>query len=101
MTKRAEMYGERYVDLIEVLSRCPAMQKHDRPGEPQAATVAHAFLDLEESFRRFVEEHLVSLTASDLSEDQICDKLQDIGEEFRHILYHLRDMQFYRGMLDK
>ena len=95
------MYGERYVSLIKVLSRCQKMQRYDRPGEAQAATVAHAFLDLEESFRRFVDEHLVALTQSELSEDQICDKLQDIGEEFRHILYHIRDMDFYRDVSDK
>jgi hypothetical protein len=76
------------------------MRQHDRPGEAQAATVTHAFLDLEESFRRFVDEHLVALTASDHSDHQICERLQDIGEEFRHILYHIRDMEFYRHVSD-
>jgi hypothetical protein len=98
MSEKAQTYGQRYVDLMKVLSRCSTLERYDQPGEPQAATVAHAFLDLEESFRRFVEMHLVALTQNDLSEEEVCEKLQDIGEEFRHILYHIRDMQFYRDV---
>jgi hypothetical protein len=62
----------------------------------QASTLAHAFLDLEESFRRFVEEYLPALLQRDLTESEVCAMLEDIGEEFRHILYHIRDPRFYR-----
>jgi len=92
-------FGERYVQLIGILSRCETVHRYDVPDEPQASTLAHAFLDLEDSFRRFVDEHLPALMRQGLSDQEICDCLQDIGEEFRHIAYHMRDMQFYRDVI--
>lgn len=98
MSGSASEFGSRYARLIEVISGCSTVLKLDRPNEPEASTLAHAFLDLEESFKRFVDVHLPQLTKSDLSEQQICDCLHDIGEEFRHILYHIHDPQLYRHL---
>src|SRR5262245_32261962 len=92
--KRSD-FGLRYGLMIEIISRCSKVRELDRPEEREASTLAHAFLDLEESFRRFIDEHLPQLTRSDLSEQEICDTLHDIGEEFRHILYHIRDPRYY------
>jgi hypothetical protein len=88
------------MQLIDVLSRCEAVRRYDLPNEPQASTLAHGFLDLEDSFRKFVEHHLPALMRPNMSEQEICDLLQDIGHELRHVAYHIRDMQFYRDFTE-
>jgi hypothetical protein len=96
MSENASNFGERYGILIDVMSRCAKVRELDRPGEPEASTLAHAFLDLEESFRRFINEQLPELTRGDLSDQEVCDRLHEIGEELRHILYHIRDPRFFQ-----
>jgi hypothetical protein len=51
---------------------------------------------LEESFGKFLEEQLPKLTDDHGERPEIYDLLLEIGEEFRHILYHIRDPRFYR-----
>ena len=81
--------------LTERLSRIPAVRKFDLPGEPQAATIAHALSDLEESFRTTLEHLLPRVVDSQLTSDELNDVLLDIGEELRHILYHVKDPRFF------
>ena len=99
MSDQAKHFGKRYLQLTDVLSRCEKVHRYDLPNEPQASTLAHAFLDLEVSFRRFIDQHLPALMRRGISEQEICDRLQDIGEELRHIVYHVRDMRFYEDVV--
>ena len=96
MNQPPQQFGERFVRLIEILSRCSDVAKYDKPGETQAETLAHALLDLEGSFRRFIDTRLPALIRNELSEQQVCDHLQEICDDFRHILYHMDDPQFLR-----
>lgn len=82
--------------LAERLSRCPEVTKLDEGKEMEAWTLAHAFGDLEESFRKFLEDQLPRLTQDQLEASEIHDLLLEIGEEFRHVLYHIKDPNFYR-----
>jgi hypothetical protein len=66
-----------------------------RYGDEEAWTLAHAFGDLEESFLQFLDDLLPRLLKDDLTAEEIESLLLDVGEEFRHILYHLADPQFY------
>ncbi len=61
----------------------------------EAWTLAHSFSDLEESFRKFLEVHLPRLLKKAKGSNEVEDVLLDIGEEFRHILYHIKDPKFY------
>lgn len=81
--------------LAERLSRLPEVRKLDRPDEPESWTLAYTFRELEESFRRFLTELLPKLMSPSLTIDETKDVLTDIGDELRHILYHLRDSHFY------
>jgi hypothetical protein len=87
------------VDLAKCLSQCPQVRRFDRPDYPESTTLAHAFWDLEESFRAFLDVHLKKLVQEDLDPATIHDVLHDIGEEFRHILYHIKDPLYYRYLL--
>ena len=79
--------------LAERLATCPVMARF-RPDEPE--TLAHAFSDIEESVRKFLEVQLPKLADSSNRGEQLEDILLDISEECRHILYHLHDPEFFR-----
>jgi hypothetical protein len=69
-----------------------------RLGPEEASTLAHAFLDLEESLRLFLDEQLPKLSDPSVQGEQLEDLLLEIREEFRHVLYHLHDPVFFRAM---
>ncbi len=81
--------------LAERLSKCAEVTRFDGQ-EKEAWTLAHAFADLEESFRVFLDDQLPKLAQENLEPEEMHDLLLDIGEEFRHILYHIQDPKFYR-----
>lgn len=82
--------------LAAKLAHCPEVSRLDEPEQdPEAAVLAYTFSELEESFRRFTDDLLPRLLASDVAARDIFDLLHEIGEEFRHIRYHLRDTKFY------
>lgn len=82
-------------ELAERLSKCKSVTKFDTDKEKEAWTLTHAFSDLEESFYNFLEKQLPRLLQKDLNEKEITNLLLEIGEEFRHILYHIKDARFY------
>ena len=86
--------------LIERLARVKTVSQFDQPGEPQAATLAHSLTDLEKSFREILDALLPKLLNESLDSDQLNDTLLDIGEELRHVLYHIKDPKFFGYLID-
>jgi hypothetical protein len=86
--------------LAERLERCAEVQAFNAGGDKEAWSIAHAFGDLEKSFLTVLEAQLPRLMDTTLEPSEIKDLLLDIGEEFRHILYHLKDMRFYRYLYE-
>jgi len=82
--------------LAERLSRCPQVTRFDQGEHREAWTIAHALADLEDSFGRFLDEQLPRLTEEPASNTDLNDVLLEIGEEFRHVLYHINDPAFYK-----
>ena len=80
-------------DLRERLAQCPMVTQF---GQEEPGTLVHAFSDLEESFRRFLDKQLPKLADPAVKGESLEDVLLDVQEEFRHILYHLHDPQFFR-----
>ena len=89
---------------IKYLADCIGMLKEvsrfDKDDEPAAWNLAYTFSELEGSFHKFLDSYLTKLNSDDLKQDEIYEVLLDIGEEFRHILYHLRDAPFYGYIFD-
>jgi hypothetical protein len=75
------------------------VRKYDTEGHNEAWFLADSFADLEESVAQF-QRGLNRLVSEDLGEAEITDLLLDIGEEFRHILYHVRTPEFYAYLRD-
>ncbi len=87
--------------LAQVLSRCPSVAKYDTPTEPGAWRMAYSFVHLEKSCRAIFNDRVRVLLTRDLNGEEINDLLLEIGEELRHVLYHIRDMEFYRYLEEK
>lgn len=81
--------------LAKRLSRIPEVRQLDQPDEPQSWTIAFTLSELEESFRRFLQELLPRLQQDSLTPKELHAVLIEIGDEFRHILYHLNDSESY------
>lgn len=96
----AEEFASELKALAERLSRCEHVTRYDTETEKQAWTLAHSLLDLAESFRTVLDEQLPKLRDEDIGCEKIQDVLLEIGEEFRHLLYHIRDPKFYAYLRD-
>jgi hypothetical protein len=85
--------------LVKTLETSPIVRRFDIPGEPQAWVLAHALRDMEASMLRVVEQQLPRLL--DLNDAAaIDDALHELGEELRHILFHVRETRFF-GYLEE
>ena len=87
--------------FARTLARYHCVTKFDRSSEPEAGALAHAFSDLEQSVRTLLCELLPKLVAGNLSEQEAYDLLLQIGEELRHIQYHIRDSRFYNYLQEE
>jgi hypothetical protein len=86
--------------LADLLSKCPEVTRYDAGEHKEAWALTHSFADIEGSMLVFLGEYLPKLTRGDLAPGEVYETLLDIGEEFRHILYHIIEQQkFYRYLL--
>lgn len=86
--------------LAEKLRTSAAVSRFDTAEEEQAWTLAHALSDLEGAFRTLADDLLPRLARTE-DVTELEDILHAVGEEFRHVLYHLRDCQFYGYLQEK
>ena len=80
-------------DLRERLAACAMVSQY---GTEEPGTFVHAFSDLEESCRTFLDRQLPQLADPTIKGEDLENLLMDIREEFRHILYHMHDPEFFR-----
>ena len=92
--------GEKIFNLAKTLSKSSKVNSYDDKKNKESWTLAHSFNDLEESFKTLMTVLFPKLMANSLHEDEINELLLDIGEEFRHIIYHIKDPNFYRYIFE-
>ncbi|HEX2552759.1 MAG TPA: hypothetical protein VHL98_03600 [Microvirga sp.] len=86
------------LDLGKRLEEVAAVRRYDGVEHEEAWAIAHGLADIEGSFLKVYRDMIPKLLAAD-GEQAMTDALLEIGEEFRHIAYHLRDMRFFAGMV--
>jgi hypothetical protein len=86
--------------LTDRLSCISSVSQLDQPGEPQAATISNSLADLEDSFRTMLDTLLPRLLNESLTPEKLNDALLDVGEELRHVLYHIRDPKYFNYLFD-
>jgi len=84
------------LQLAEILKKIAFVQQQAST-EEASFTLSHAITDIVESCEKIVTLRL-RLTA-DTPPAEVEDILGAIGEEIRHILYHVRDSRFYQYLL--
>lgn len=82
-------------ELADRLANAPSVSQFDLPDEPQGGTIAHALSDFEDSFSVVLNELLPKLLDETKSAEELDDLLLDVGEELRHILYHIKDTRYF------
>jgi hypothetical protein len=86
-------------ELARLLSTSATVGSFDSGGESEAWALAHALIDMRDAFETInheLLERLVTLT----DDDAIHACLLDIGEELRHVLYHIDDSNFFAYLRD-
>ena len=86
--------------LAEKLNQFNTISKFDSEDEPEAWRLAHSLSDLEQSFSEILDNYLPALCQAE-AEESINRVLLDIGEELRHILYHIKDPKFFRYLMEE
>lgn len=88
---------EAITQLALLLERCPSVSQVDNgTDEPESWMLAYTLSHLEESFRNFLDVRLPALVEAGGDETKTFEALHAIGEDLRHILYHLRDSTYFR-----
>lgn len=89
-------FSKKLITLTNILSRSKKINSFNSNNEKEQDTLAHSLLDIEESSKKIIDSLLPKLISDDLSEEEIENILFDIGEELRHILYHIHTPKFYK-----
>jgi hypothetical protein len=90
----------RVIELERRLSEIPEVAQFDIPGEPQGHTLAHALSHWEDSFAAFLDNLLPKMANKTASVEDLLDTIHDVGDELRHILYHIQDVKYFGYLLD-
>jgi hypothetical protein len=86
--------------LANILLKSSKINNYNDMENKEAWTLAHSFNDLEDSFKKVLTELFPKLRNTEIQETEINDLLLDIGEEFRHISYHIKDPKFFKYLFD-
>ncbi|MCP5468592.1 MAG: hypothetical protein H7A32_04920 [Deltaproteobacteria bacterium] len=94
-------YSKRLKGIADNLRKSAKVNSFNQVEELESDTLAHSFLDIDESCRTLLNDLFPKLESTDLSEKEIDELLFDIGEELRHILYHIKDPKFYNYLKEE
>jgi hypothetical protein len=82
------------VRLARWLEKCEGITKFGKEPTSEAWELAHALVDISESAKRLHAELIPSLLLS-RDEGHILAQLGEIGEELRHVLYHIENSRYF------
>lgn len=88
-------FSEKLKILAQNLRKSEKVNSLDSKEEKESESLAYSILDIEESCKTLLNNLFPKLELTSISEDEINELLFDIGEELRHILYHINDPKFY------
>ena len=93
-------YIEKLKIITHNLEKCERVTKHSNSEENQADTLANSLIDIEEDIQK-IEVQIFKLYSEELTKDEVDDLILDIGEELRHILYHVNDARVFDYLKDE
>ena len=91
-------FTEKKKKVEQQLSKWNKLKVDSATTEDQLDRLSHALLDFEESSIE-LNSIISRLYNENLTPSEVDDLIVDIGEELRHILYHIRDSKAYDYLL--
>lgn len=85
------------VALENLLSQFDVIRQYDGDGELEASRIANGVYDIISSAEAI--KHILK-TENPSDQDKMIDMLMEVGEHLRHIDYHLRDMRFFKTIIE-
>jgi hypothetical protein len=85
--------------ITENLAKCERVTKYSTFEENQADTLGNALIDIEEALTK-INQQIPKLYLKKLSEEEVDDIILEIGEELKHIIYHVKDSKAYNYLLE-
>jgi mannitol-1-phosphate/altronate dehydrogenase len=82
--------------LADNLQRVSKVTELDTKESDESWNLTRNLEEIEAACEKLVDELIPTLVDSGATDDEIYDALLDIGEEFRQLVYHIFDNQFYR-----
>lgn len=82
------------VDLARKLEIVPQVARLASADEPGGWRVAYSLMEMDGSMSR-IQEVVMRIRSEEVDAEQLHGLLIDIGEELRHVLYHVKDSGFY------
>jgi hypothetical protein len=83
------------VELGRRLAGCSDVTRFNDGQREESEALAYALADIEEALRSILEKHLPKLVDPEADCSILNASLLDIGEDLRHVLYHVKDSKFY------
>lgn len=84
--------------LAQVLAASDMVKRLDTRDEPGAWRLAYALVEIRHSFARLDASIMPALEAANES-IHVDNSLHEIGEELRHVLYHIKDSGYFDYLL--
>lgn len=84
-------FNEEVKELSLKIKNSKVIKKNLPKWKHEADVIAISLLEIKQSFEKIYKDYIYRFK----TERKIDDILLDIGEEFRHVLYHIRDMKYF------
>ena len=90
-------FNEEVRKLSLKIKNSNVIKKNLQKWEHEADVIAIALLEIKQSFEKIYKDYIYRFD----NENKPDDILLDIGEEFRHVLYHIKDMNYFSYLFDE
>jgi hypothetical protein len=88
----------RVIELERRLAQCESLNQFDDPDQRESGAISHALGDLEDVFRKYLDQSLPRVLAA-----TTCDELEavlfDIRLDFQEVVWHLWYPKSFRAQL--
>ena len=88
-------FGDKMTRITENLNLSEKVRFLNGEDHLEAGVIAHGLLDIEESASAISNKILPVITGENLTEIEVEIILFELGEELKHILYHINEMRYF------
>ena len=88
--------------LEQMFQSMESITKFNTNAQNESNTLAYSFAEIEKTLHMLINNfNSLKKLSFENNEKEVEDILHDIGEDFRHILYHIHDSKYYGYLFEK